>query len=61
MKKLFFLLMLIMSAVAYGQDLKTGISVHDPVMIKQDSTYYLFCTGMGITEWSSKDMVHWKR
>jgi arabinan endo-1,5-alpha-L-arabinosidase len=60
MKKLFFLLILINSAIAYGQELKTGISVHDPVMIKQDSTYYLFCTGMGITEWSSKDMVHWK-
>jgi arabinan endo-1,5-alpha-L-arabinosidase len=61
MKKLIFLLIVFTSTIAYGQDLKTGISVHDPVMIKQDSTYYLFCTGMGITEWSSKDMVHWKR
>ncbi len=61
MKKLLFLLILLCSCIAYGQDLKTGISVHDPVMIKQDSTYYLFCTGMGITGWSSKDMVHWKR
>jgi arabinan endo-1,5-alpha-L-arabinosidase len=61
MKKLLFLLILFTSSIAYGQDLKTGISVHDPVMIKQDSTYYLFCTGMGITEWSSKDMLHWKR
>jgi arabinan endo-1,5-alpha-L-arabinosidase len=37
------------------------IQVHDPVMIKQDSTYYLFCTGMGISIWSSQDMVNWKK
>ena len=33
--------------------------VHDPVMIRQDSTYYVFCTGRGIAEWSSTDRVHW--
>ena len=37
------------------------ISVHDPVMIRQDGTYYLFATGMGISVWSSKDMKTWKR
>ncbi|WP_295128510.1 family 43 glycosylhydrolase [uncultured Chitinophaga sp.] len=36
-------------------------SVHDPVLIKQDSVYYLFCTGNGISRWSSTDMVNWKR
>ncbi|MBN2611919.1 MAG: arabinan endo-1,5-alpha-L-arabinosidase [Bacteroidales bacterium] len=35
--------------------------VHDPVMIKTDSAYYLFCTGRGIAVWSSKDMKEWKR
>ncbi len=45
------------SAQSFSQD----ISVHDPVMIKQDSTYYLFCTGWGITMRSSKDLVHWER
>ncbi|MEO8406689.1 MAG: arabinan endo-1,5-alpha-L-arabinosidase [Chitinophagaceae bacterium] len=35
--------------------------VHDPVMIKQDSTYYVFCTGRGITVWSSTDMKQWKK
>src|SRR6187402_740146 len=35
--------------------------VHDPVMIKQDSTYYLFCTGFGITVFSSQDMQNWRR
>lgn len=37
------------------------IRAHDPVMIRQDSTYYLFCTGRGITVWSSKDMETWRR
>jgi arabinan endo-1,5-alpha-L-arabinosidase len=35
--------------------------VHDPVMIQQDGTYYLFCTGHGITVLSSKDMKDWKQ
>jgi arabinan endo-1,5-alpha-L-arabinosidase len=28
--------------------------VHDPVMIQQDGVYYLFCTGHGISVFSSK-------
>lgn len=34
--------------------------VHDPVIYKQDSTYYIFCTGWGINVYSSKDMKMWK-
>jgi arabinan endo-1,5-alpha-L-arabinosidase len=34
---------------------------HDPVMIKQDSTYYMFCTGRNISMWSSNNMIEWKR
>lgn len=37
------------------------IRVHDPVMIRQGDTYYLFCTGMGISVYSSPDMKQWKR
>lgn len=37
------------------------IRVHDPVMIKQDDTYYLFATGRGIAAWSSRDMRSWER
>jgi arabinan endo-1,5-alpha-L-arabinosidase len=37
------------------------IPVHDPVMIRQDGTYYLFATGRGISVWSSKDMVNWEK
>lgn len=42
------------------QPLRKDIIVHDPVMIKQDDTYYLFSTGNGIAMWSSKDMENWK-
>lgn len=38
----------------------TLIPVHDPVVIRQDSTYYIFCTGQGISTFSSTDMKHWK-
>nr|WP_237487914.1 arabinan endo-1,5-alpha-L-arabinosidase [Hufsiella arboris] len=37
------------------------ISVHDPVMIRQNGTYYIFCTGPGISVWSSPDMKNWNR
>jgi arabinan endo-1,5-alpha-L-arabinosidase len=36
-------------------------SVHDPVMTRQDSVYYIFCTGRGISVWSSKNMQEWRR
>ncbi len=36
-----------------------NISVHDPVMIQENGTYYLFCTGWGISVWSSPDMKIW--
>jgi arabinan endo-1,5-alpha-L-arabinosidase len=35
--------------------------VHDPVMIKHNDTYYLFCTGPGISVFSSKDMKNWRK
>src|SRR6478735_5839411 len=39
----------------------TLIPVHDPVIIRQDSTYYIFCTGFGISVLSSTDMKNWKK
>jgi arabinan endo-1,5-alpha-L-arabinosidase len=53
---LVFLGILCASAPAHAQK----PIVHDPVMIKQDSVYYLFCTGWGISCFSSTDMVNWK-
>lgn len=54
-----FLLILFFSPVSYGQS--ADIRVHDPVMIRQGDTYYLFCTGWGISVFSSKDMKNWTK
>ncbi len=35
-------------------------NVHDPVIIKQDDTYYLYCTGARIPTRSSKDLHDWQ-
>jgi arabinan endo-1,5-alpha-L-arabinosidase len=35
--------------------------VHDPVIIKEGDTYYLFCTGDGITRRTSEDMITWRQ
>ncbi len=35
--------------------------VHDPVIIRQDSNYYIFATGMGISVMSSTERKHWKQ
>nr|WP_039448687.1 family 43 glycosylhydrolase [Pedobacter glucosidilyticus] len=50
-----------LSSCVMAQELKQNIPVHDPVLIKQDSVYYLFCTGRGIGNWSSKDLKNWKK
>ncbi|TKK64784.1 arabinan endo-1,5-alpha-L-arabinosidase [Ilyomonas limi] len=46
---------------AQPQKLDTLPMVHDPVIIRQDSTYYVFCTGWGISAFSSTDMKHWRQ
>jgi len=40
--------------------LKGDIKVHDPVMIKDGNTYYVFHTGRGIAIKTSKDRINWK-
>lgn len=61
MKCRFLLLFLLTAGAANAQPLQTNIPAHDPVMIQQDSTYYLFCTGFGISMWSSSNMKEWKQ
>ena len=59
-KSLSFLFYLLFICVAIkAQQGDTLPVVHDPVMIKQDSTYYIFCTGWGISVLSSTDRKHW--
>ena len=55
-------LFLLISIFAQAQTLPlTGdLRVHDPVMIKHDSTYYIFSTGRNISIKSSTDRLHWK-
>ena len=53
---LYSLLIILIGTSIFAQD----ITVHDPVMIKQKDTYYLYCTGKGISVFSSKDLKNWK-
>ncbi len=50
------------TGLVWAQSLNpTGsISVHDPVMIKEDGTYYLFHTGSLVPFKTSSDMVNWR-
>ncbi len=53
---------IVMATSCYAQDVVSqNIRVHDPVMIKHAGTYYLFCTGVGISVFSSLDMKNWKK
>jgi arabinan endo-1,5-alpha-L-arabinosidase len=65
MKNILFALLLLASGTGFSQIKPTVndtfISVHDPVIIRQDGTYYIFCTGQGIAAFSSQDMKHWKQ
>lgn len=68
MRKLLFILITLSVIQGWAQPAPVGTvtetlktSVHDPVMIKQGDTYYLFCTGFGISVFSSKDMKNWKK
>jgi arabinan endo-1,5-alpha-L-arabinosidase len=40
--------------------LKGDLGVHDPVMIKAGSTYYIFATGNGVQVKTSTDRINWK-
>ncbi|WP_245705530.1 arabinan endo-1,5-alpha-L-arabinosidase [Chitinophaga filiformis] len=69
MKRIFFLWLMIMGtfhlwaqSVPAGTEFTTrNTPVHDPVMITEKGTYYLFCTGNGISVFSSRDMQHWHK
>lgn len=55
-KKIATLFILLMTSVSLAQN----NMVHDPVVIKQKDTYYLYCTGKGISVLSSKDLKNWQ-
>ena len=39
----------------------TQVPAHDPVMIREDSVYYAFFTGYGISVWSSVNRQDWRK
>jgi len=53
----------LMMGVVWSQPAPVGIPVHDPVMIRvgADSTWYLYCTGQGISGWRSVNGADWRR
>lgn len=59
------ILSIVTSFTCFCQDttnpLKGDIRVHDPVMIKDGSTYYVFHTGKGISIKTSEDRITWKK
>lgn len=60
-KRHLFILLLLMSIGFAARAQNPDFRVHDPVMIKEGSTYYLFTTGWGVSVWSSPDMKSWTR
>lgn len=60
MKSAITFILILLGLNVFAQEFPSDISVHDPVMIKQGNTYYLFSTGWGIGVWSSADMKTWK-
>lgn len=68
MRFFFVFFLLLFFAKSNGQQIAIGAvlpttetPVHDPVIIKQGSVYYIFCTGNGISVWSSTDLKQWKK
>ena len=61
--KIIFLLFLF-THIVHAQDtlnpLKGDLRVHDPVMIKEGDTYYVFATGRGVSIKTSQDRILWK-
>ncbi|WP_163324736.1 arabinan endo-1,5-alpha-L-arabinosidase [Draconibacterium mangrovi] len=52
---------IIIALVLFSGKVFSQIFVHDPVIAQQNDKYYLFCTGLGITIWSSPDMENWTK
>jgi arabinan endo-1,5-alpha-L-arabinosidase len=50
-----------LSATAQDTVAVADLRIHDPVMFRENDTFYLFGTGRGISVWSSKDRATWKK
>jgi arabinan endo-1,5-alpha-L-arabinosidase len=61
MRSCSLIILLFFFCKVFAQQPPNNITVHDPVIIKQDSVYYIFCTGRGISVWSSTNFTDWKK
>jgi len=52
-------ILICITLILFSGKVFSQIFVHDPVIAQENDTYYLFCTGLGITIWSSPDMKNW--
>jgi len=59
MKAVFAGILLLFSLGSWAQNGPAAIPIHDPVLIRQNGTYYLFGTGKGIAVWTSPDRQRW--
>jgi arabinan endo-1,5-alpha-L-arabinosidase len=59
MRKTLLLGLLLHCLGSQAQAPSPAIPIHDPVLTRQNDTYYLFGTGNGVTVWSSKDRKSW--
>jgi len=59
MKTIVLMVSLLVWASLRGETVR-DVPVHDPCIIRQAGTYYIFATGMGIAVWSSVDLVNWQ-
>lgn len=57
LKHIFLMIFIGISLNSIAQEIR----VHDPVVIKQNDTYYLYNTGWGIGVYSSKDLKNWEK
>jgi arabinan endo-1,5-alpha-L-arabinosidase len=58
--KSYRLILIIIFCWSYSCSSSQDMVIHDPVMIQHEGRYYLFCTGFGISCWSSADRISWK-
>lgn len=56
----FIILIILATGVLNAQE-KQRIGIHDPAMIQENGVWYIFCTGNGISAFSSPDLQNWTR
>lgn len=57
LKKIILVLTILIKSSLFAQNIR----VHDPVVIQQNNTFYLYSTGRGIDCFSSPDLINWKK